>query len=544
MAIDEGTRLLVGYVRVSSVAGRDELEEAFKSPDVQKDAMKQWAKARYGNKHRWLDWFIDLDTSGSTHDRPLLNKASDLAIQHNADLIVYNFSRYSRNLPEGLTALRRLQERGVSVYAAAGGVSGGTAEDDLTLAMFLMMNQYHLAKIAEGWQQVIRRNKDEGRWHGIVPFGYRRANEQELKKLGRRVGVIVPDKTNAPHVRRLFTLYSQGAGLFELGELGKSKKWFSRNGTAKDILSNPAYIGKLPVKQYVTAINKETNERRLDKHLRPLKEVVRNAEVTYVDGLHEPIVTEELWNKVQARLLKEKRAPRTKYTAPRFFAARRVRCAACRRPLTFQPMKSGNYLTCPNRNCSGRPGAVKLVELESIITEFIHHLPLIVEPALSKALKERSRDANAVSSRKASLDRSIEKLSRNRENLAEMLALDEYPHKLTADDVGAALAKTNRDLSVARKDRLELELQTDAVPEIKRLKREVVEIGKIWDLASVSQRLAILKSLSIEIRVTPSRKHNDALEGRVIVATGLPTGSLEVVAGNEKSGSPKRPRLS
>jgi hypothetical protein len=60
-------RNLVGYVRVSSLAGRDENEEAFKSPDVQRDAMIQWAKARYPN-HRWLEWFIDLDTSGSTHD--------------------------------------------------------------------------------------------------------------------------------------------------------------------------------------------------------------------------------------------------------------------------------------------------------------------------------------------------------------------------------------------------------------------------------------------------------------------------------------------
>lgn len=308
-------RNLVGYVRVSSLAGRDENEEAFKSPDVQRDAMIQWAKARYPN-HRWLEWFIDLDTSGSTHDRPLLNKASDLAIQQGADLIVYNFSRYSRNLPEGLTALRKLQEKGVSVYAAAGGVSGGTAEDDLTLAMFLMMNQYQLAKIAEGWQQVIRRNKDEGKWHGVVPFGYRRATEQEKRRLGRRVGVIVPDKVNARHVRKLFTLYAEGAGLFELGRMGVEKQWFYRIGTAKDILSNPAYIGKLPVKTYQKAFNRETNERRLDKHRRQLKEVVPGSQVSFVDGLHEPIVSEELWTKVQARLLKERRAPRTKYSAP------------------------------------------------------------------------------------------------------------------------------------------------------------------------------------------------------------------------------------
>ena len=38
---------LVGYVRVSSVAGRDKNEEAFKSPSVQREAMERSAVSKY-----------------------------------------------------------------------------------------------------------------------------------------------------------------------------------------------------------------------------------------------------------------------------------------------------------------------------------------------------------------------------------------------------------------------------------------------------------------------------------------------------------------
>ena len=548
MAVDPGVRKLVGYVRVSSVAGRDANEEAFKSPSVQREAMERWATTKFGRRHKWLNWLVDLDTSGSTHSRPLLDQASDLAIANNADLIVYNFSRYSRNLPEGLTALRKLLDKGVTVYAATGGLSGGTAEDDLTLAMFMMMNQYQLAKIAESWQHTIRRNKDEGRWHGVVPFGYRRATKEEMKKLGRYVGVIVPDETNSKHVRRMYAMYAQGDGLFEIGRYGVKNKWFSRTGTAKDILRNPVYIGKLPVKEYVPAINKETKERRLDRHRRPLKEVRLEAPIAFVDGRHKAIVPRDLWDKVQNRLEKEKRAPRTKFTHPRYFAARRVRCANCGKMLVFQVREEYNYLTCPAKLCTKKPGSVKVHELEEIVTQFIHNLPIVVSPAIERALKERNRASSEIRARKARLDREIERVGDNRGTLALMLALDEYPNGLSRENVAAALDKVAKDLDAATKERLELEEADDAVPRMEQLQQTVIGVGRMWDMAGIAHRVQILQSLSIEIHIEPSKKYNDPLDGRVTVVTALPSGELVVQAETNKairkvkSGLPKKPR--
>src|SRR5688572_18796704 len=98
---------LVGYVRVSSVAGRT--DERFQSPELQREVMERWALLRYGQRgHKWLSWFTDLDRSGVSIDRPALNDARDLAIANRAAIVVFDIARYSRSVPEGLTALERL----------------------------------------------------------------------------------------------------------------------------------------------------------------------------------------------------------------------------------------------------------------------------------------------------------------------------------------------------------------------------------------------------------------------------------------------------
>lgn len=107
---------LVRYVRVSSVAGRR--DERFQSPALQREVMERWATLRYGKSgHRWLDWLTDLDRSGVTIDRPALNKARDLAIAERASIVVYDMTRYSRSVPEGLSPLERLAADDVRTVA-------------------------------------------------------------------------------------------------------------------------------------------------------------------------------------------------------------------------------------------------------------------------------------------------------------------------------------------------------------------------------------------------------------------------------------------
>ncbi len=545
---------LVGYVRVSSVAGRDKNEEAFKSPSVQREAMERWATAKYSaTGHRWIEWFEDLDSSGGTITRPKLQAASACAITNEADLVVYNFSRYSRNLPEGLAALKTLEDQGVRVRSATEGGDGTSAEDELSLHLFMMINQYQLTKTAENWRGIVKRNKDEGRWHGVVPFGYRRATDAEKKKLRRTVGVIVPDAKNAKHVQRMYALYASGKSLYYIGSLGVTNNWFKRIGTAKDILASPAYIGMLPVKEYVPAWNKN-QQRRRDANQRPLKEVRRRSQIQFVQGNHAGIVKREVWDAVQARLEKEKRAPQTRYTMPRYASAGRTRCATCRRALVYYEKTGavktkGRYLTCPNAACTGRPGSVKVEDLEVLLASFMNELPIRIKPRLDAALRERNLALAESGDKRKRLDREIKKLNDQRASLALSLQTHDFEKGVTASDAQAALAMVRENLDQREAERLTIEENAEQVPQMEELRSIIVDVGRLWNLADNQRRVEILEALGFEISISPSRKRNDDLDGRVIVRTSLNLGDLDIgtpseeSGGNEKSGPPKKPRL-
>ena len=554
MAAHARIQKLVGYVRVSSVAGRDKNEEAFKSPSVQREAMERWATAKYSAAgHRWVEWFEDLDSSGGTITRPKLQAASACAITNEADLVVYNFSRYSRNLPEGLAALKTLEDQGVRVRSATEGGDGTSAEDELSLHLFMMINQYQLTKTAENWRGIVKRNKDEGRWHGVVPFGYRRATDAEKKKLRRTVGVIVPDAKSAKHVQRMYALYASGKSLYYIGSLGVTNNWFKRIGTAKDILASPAYIGMLPVKEYVPAWNKN-QQRRRDANQRPLKEVRRRSQIQFVQGNHVGIVKREVWDTVQARLEKEKRAPQTRYTMPRYASAGRTRCATCRRALVYYEKTGavktkGRYLTCPNAACTGRPGSVKVEDLETRLASFMNELPIRIKPRLDAALRERNLALSESGDKRRRLDREIKKLNDQRASLALSLQTRDFEMGVTASDAQAALAMVRENLDQREAERLTIEENAEQVPQIEELRSIIVDVGRLWNLADNQRRVEILEALGFEISISPSRKRNDDLDGRVIVRTSLNLGDLEIGTPTEESGSkaksgpPKKPRL-
>lgn len=555
MATDTRIQKLVGYVRVSSVAGRDRNEEAFKSPSVQREAMERWASSKYtATGHRWIEWFEDLDSSGGTISRPKLQAASACAIKNGADLVVYNFSRYSRNLPEGLAALKALEDQGVRVRSATEGGDGTSAEDELSLHLFMMINQYQLTKTGENWRGIVKRNKDEGRWHGVVPFGYRRATEAEKKKLGRTVGVIVPDAKNAKHVRRMYDLYASGKSLYYVGSLGVSNGWFTRIGTAKDILASPAYIGMLPVKEYVPAINKKTHLRRRDANQRPLKEVQRRSQIEFVDGCHDAIVKRDVWDKVQARLEKEKRAPQTRYTMPQYSSAGRTRCASCRRSLVYDKKTgavktTGRYLKCSNAACTRRPGSVKVEDLEARLAEFMNELPIRIRPQLDAALRERNETLATRGEHRRKLDREIKKLNDQRATVALSLQTHDFEKGVTAADAQAALAMVRENLEKYEAERDAIEVSDERAPQIEELRSIIMDVGRLWDVADNQRRVEILEALGFEIYILPSRKRNDDLEGRVVVRTSFDLGDLVVglptedAARNAKSGLPKKPRF-
>jgi hypothetical protein len=117
-----------------------------------------------------------------------------------------------------------------------------------------------------------------------------------------RDGKYYPDEESgkADIVREVFTLYANGVRQREIALVLAEKGIRTRNGKKPEnrwveyILRNACYIGKI---RYTTDGSKAVSKGKLD-----------NESIMVVDGQHEPIISMELWDKVQKMLDDQKKA--------------------------------------------------------------------------------------------------------------------------------------------------------------------------------------------------------------------------------------------
>jgi len=523
---------LVGYIRVSKVKAA---AETFRSPDLQRQSMMQWADLKYGKRgHRWVDWFEDLDQSGVTVNRPALGRATECAQANGADIVVFDLSRYSRNVPEGLRALRLLAEKNIAVESASENVDASTSEGELSLTLMLAVNQYQLKKYSENWRHLLAENRRRGSWHGKAPFGYRRAKRGDFPAGTGLVGRIVPDETHARHVQSIFDRYNRGHTIYRIGADAVSEGWFSRIETVRAILENPVYIGKVAEKEYEVARDR-TGAERIDSHLRPIRRPKPGGKVTLLPGLHEAIITEDTFDLALARLAREKRGPIQKTNLVRWSASGRTKCASCGRNLYFMDKShmvpgDARYLVCTKRLCSEKPGSVRVAELEEVLERFIAALPLKIIPRTDELIAGAEQDAKDAAKRRGSLTRKLDKLRSERTATTRILLSGNWPEGLTEDDVRTALETVRAEIDEIDRDLVRLPSHPDVdLAPLHNLKEGVVTLADLWPKLSFERRTEALELLGMTVFIRPRRKHRDSLAGRVFIRSSFELGDLEAV---------------
>jgi DNA invertase Pin-like site-specific DNA recombinase len=106
---------LIGYVRVSRVAGRE--GESFISPDVERERIDKYAQAQ---DHRVAAWQEDLDQPGSRYERPGFQLALEAVERGEAEgIAVVALDRFARSVPDAAIALKRLEAAGGTLIAFA-----------------------------------------------------------------------------------------------------------------------------------------------------------------------------------------------------------------------------------------------------------------------------------------------------------------------------------------------------------------------------------------------------------------------------------------
>jgi len=310
MMASAGLRL-DGYVRVSKVGGRS--GEGFISPDVQADAIRQWA----GDRHVLTIHEPELDRSDGTMNRPIFNQVLDRIRSGDSDgIVVYKVDRFARSLLHALSTLQEIADAGGSFASVSDNVDLTTAQGRAFLQMQLVFAQLFRDQIREGFATATSRAVARGvHIANSVPPGFDRVDQR-----------LVPN-ADAPAIRELFERRAAGQGASALA------RWLDTaiprpNGE----VWTPAHVSRLLTMRVFLG------EAHYGEH--------RNT------NAHEPIVTADLFDAAgRARAPAPPRSERT------HLLAGIVRCAGCRYLMT--PAKSGrNHDTlvyrCRERHTAGR----------------------------------------------------------------------------------------------------------------------------------------------------------------------------------------------
>ena len=247
--------------------------------------------------------YSDEGISGkSIKARPALKELLNDANEGKFDsVMVWKINRIGRNLKDVLDMVDLFDRNNITFKSATEPFDTTTPGGRMHFQMVALIGEFERGTIAQNVKMGMMARAREGRWNGNVVIGYDLKLKEHTTNKKRKDTELVVNEKEAEIVRTIFKMYSQGNGYKAianyLNKFGyKTKKGNPFSLTAiKDILNNPVYIGKI---RYNLRPN-WSEKRRKGTNSNPL----------IVDGKHEAIIEQELWDKVQSMLQTSKGKP-------------------------------------------------------------------------------------------------------------------------------------------------------------------------------------------------------------------------------------------
>ena len=307
------------YYRLSQ---EDERQGESVSIDNQRTILRKYAEERgfevYGE-------YIDDGVSGTTFQRPEVQRLLDDAKTGVINtIIVKDLSRFGRNYIEvGQYVDYVFPTFGIRFIAIQDNVDTENRDSGAMEMMPIMnvFNEWHAANTSKKIRAVRRSNAKEGIYTAKkASYGYKMGTDK------KRAPVI--DEETAPIVKRIFEMYASGMsprGISEVLNLegipSPATYAYTQSGqkpkpnvmglwtavTIREMLNKIIYLGHMPQLRWTSLSYKNHKRFRTDE-----------SEWTVVYNTHEPIISQELWDRVQEHKKSVAQGRKTKvgYTHP------------------------------------------------------------------------------------------------------------------------------------------------------------------------------------------------------------------------------------
>ena len=345
-----------------------------------------------------------------------------------------------------------------------------------------------------------------------APYGYR-------VEYNGRDRYLVIDEEKSQVIKIIFDMYSQNIGANKiashLNSLGykttTGRTWYDKG--IRDIIKNKTYCGYI--------VWNKVERKKSSSRVRSTDEQIE------VKGKHDPIISEELWNKCKEIMNKRfiPPTPNNNITNP---LAGIVKCSICGHTLVAKnstyknkdgDIKYLKYLSCTN--CRTRGTKLEIVEERIIcsLNEWLQEYKYTID---SSDFKENSK-ANDYSKIIDNLNKELDNLNKQKNNLHDLLErgiydIDTFVERSEniAIRINAINDTLNSTLNIIENERKKEQVKYNIIPTLENI------IKQYYNTDDILLKNKLLKSALDKVVYTKDHKRRDEYDFDIILYPKLP----------------------
>ena len=518
----EGKKCFI-YSRVST-----EMQVEGYSLEAQKNCLTKFAERE---EMQIVNYYEDAGKSGkSIKGRPAFKKMlSDIESGQNVDyILVYKLSRFGRNAADILNSLELIQTYDVNLICIEEGIDSSQTSGKLLISVLSAVAEIERENILEQTMNGRREKARQGKWNGgPAPYGYKIKDN-----------MLCVNEDEAELVRLIYDKYVNT----NIGYTGIAK-YLNMQGIKKSVrtekmieqcsahfvslvLTNPVYCGKI-------AYGRRTLEKVKGKKNHYKR--INASEYIKVEGLHEPIISEELWNKAQEKRKATGRKFASKYGKDRtHLLTGLLKCPVCGGPMYANrhcwtkrdgTYKEVGYYVC-GRNKLDRG---KFCEYKADLKKSV------IEPLVIEAIKEVVSDkyfAKAIEAHIGNIgkDNRLDKEIANFENRLSEIELNKarlekeidtlpadvkfrdkklHDMNLRLDGMYEVIAEIEESIADARLRKKAMEEEAVTLENIRKI---LLNFTELFDIMEEDEQKNLLTYLVKEIQLNPNWESKSPLK--------------------------------
>ncbi|QSB27839.1 recombinase family protein [Flavobacterium sp. CLA17] len=319
------------------------------------------------------------DFSAKDFNRPEWKKIINTLKKHKKSppdsILFIKWDRFSRNIEYAYQMLGILRGLNTKAMAIDQPIDFDVPESIVMLAVYLSIPEAENSRRGRNTSDGMRRSRKMGRWPGKAPMGYSNQSTQEGRK------IIVPKFPEADLIRWAFEQFAKGTfSIRQVRTMTCQKGLQCSNNNFWKILRNPIYCGIITVR------------------------ATKDEEIQFIKAIHEPIISEDLFRKVEILLTSRRKQKEAKFCRKLLFPLRGFTdCPFCGCRFTGSisqgKLLKYRYYHCSTSRCKGR---YRADILEALYESQLKRITL--SPSVYELFSLVLEDENIFSARRQCLD--------------------------------------------------------------------------------------------------------------------------------------------